>query len=100
VTRVDFPLSERIGKAERFNAFACMNCGVCTAICPMGIDILPRTLFRYMLLGMEDKVFKQREDIFSCLLCRLCESTCPAEVPITENIRFMRYYINKKLFRL
>jgi heterodisulfide reductase subunit C len=100
VTRVDIPLSERIDTAERFNALACMNCGVCTAICPMGIHILPRTLFRYMLLGMEDKVLKEEEDIFSCLLCRLCESTCPADVPITENIRFMRYYINKKLFKL
>jgi heterodisulfide reductase subunit C len=87
-------------KAERFNAFACMNCGVCTAICPMGIDILPRTLFRHMLLGMEDELFKEKEDIFSCLLCSLCEFTCPADVPITENIRFMRYYINKKLFKL
>ena len=33
-----------------------MNCGVCTATCPLGIDLLPRRLFRYVLLGLEDRV--------------------------------------------
>jgi heterodisulfide reductase subunit C len=98
--KVGTPLLRRVGKADQFDASACMNCGVCTAICPMGIDILPRTLFRYALLGMEDKVFGEGEAIFSCLLCRMCESTCPADVQIAENIRLIRYYINNRLFKL
>ena len=100
MTRVGAPLLERVGRAAQFDAAACMNCGVCTAICPMGLNILPRTLFRYALLGMEDNIFGEKEAIFSCLLCRLCETTCPAGVHISENIRLMRYYINKKLFNL
>ena len=39
-----------------FDAEACMNCGVCTAACPLGIDLLPRRLFRYALLGLEDRI--------------------------------------------
>ena len=100
MTEVSTPLLGRIGKADQFDASACMNCGVCTAICPIGINILPRMLFRYALLGMEDAVFAEQETIFSCLLCRMCESTCPGDVKISENIRMMRYYINKRLYKL
>ena len=37
-----------------FNASACINCGSCTALCPLGIDLHPRTLFRYVLIGARD----------------------------------------------
>ena len=33
-----------------------MNCGVCTATCPLGIDVLPRQLLRYAALGMEERI--------------------------------------------
>jgi heterodisulfide reductase subunit C len=81
----------------QFNATACMNCGVCSAVCPAGIELLPRKLFRYVILGIEEKVASNTEAIFSCLLCRLCEVNCPAGVHIADNVRSLRYYINKKL---
>jgi len=87
-------------KSKEFNASACMNCGVCSAVCPMGIELLPRKLFRYVLLGIEDKVLDNVETIYSCLLCKMCEANCPAEVHIAENVRSLRYYINKKVFKL
>ena len=85
---------------ERFNANACINCGVCTAICPMGLDILPRELFRYVLLGLRDRVIENQETIFSCLLCKLCEVNCPADVHIAENVRILRGYINRNIYKL
>ena len=66
---------------------ACMNCGVCTAVCPMGIEVLPRSLFRYVLLGMEEQMLEETESIYSCLLCKMCEVNCPAGVHIAENVR-------------
>lgn len=89
-----------IKQSEHFNASACMNCGVCSAVCPMGIELLPRKLFRYVLLGIEDKVLDNQEAIYSCLLCKMCEANCPAQVHIAENVRSLRYYINKKVFKL
>jgi len=91
---------DEVKRSEEFNASACMNCGVCSAVCPMGIELLPRKLFRYVLLGLEDKVLENRETIYSCLLCKMCEANCPAKVHIAENVRSLRYYMNKKVFRL
>jgi len=93
-------LLERVSRSEEFNASACMNCGVCTAICPMGIDILPRRLFRDVLLGREDRLLAEAETIYSCLLCKMCEVNCPAGVHITENVRSLRHYINRRVFGL
>lgn len=91
---------DAVKQSEGFNASACMNCGVCSAVCPMGIELLPRKLFRYVLLGLEDKVLENTETIYSCLLCKMCEANCPARVHIAENVRSLRYYINKKVFKL
>ena len=89
-----------VGRSDEFNAIACMNCGVCSVVCPMGIELLPRKLFRYVLLGLKDKVLASKETIYSCLLCKQCEANCPAQVHIAENVRSIRYYMNKKVFRL
>jgi heterodisulfide reductase subunit C2 len=82
---------------QRFNANACINCGTCTAVCPTEIGLLPRSLFRHVLLGLEEKVLEDAEVIFSCLLCRMCETSCAADVPIAENVRVLRNYINIKV---
>ena len=76
-----------------FDAEACMNCGVCTVICPLELDVLPRRLFRYVELGLEQRVLDESEAVFSCLLCRACEENCPAGVHITENVRVLRHWL-------
>jgi heterodisulfide reductase subunit C len=85
---------------HRFNAVACMNCGVCTALCPIEIGLLPRVLFRQVMLGLEDKVMANTDTIFSCLLCKMCEVNCPAGVPIAENVRLLRNRINTTVYKL
>jgi heterodisulfide reductase subunit C len=86
--------------AKDFNAYACINCGSCTALCPMGIDLLPRQLFRYVLMGIEEKVVANITNIFSCLLCKMCEDNCPSDVRIAENVRVLRSYITKKIYKI
>ena len=99
-TLVDPGLAAEVSTHEEFNAAACMNCGVCTAVCPMGIEVLPRRLFRYVLLGMEEQVLRETESVYSCLLCKMCEVNCPAGVHISENVRSLRRHINRKVFGL
>ena len=98
--KVNPDLVEAVTTSEEFDAAACMNCGVCSALCPMEIDILPRRIFRYALLGLEERVLDNTANIYSCLLCRMCEANCPAEVHIAQNVRFLRHYINKNVFKL
>ena len=99
-TIVSPELAERVREAGAFDAEACMNCGVCTAVCPLGIDLLPRRIFRYVELGMEDRVLAETEAVYSCLLCRLCEESCPAGVHITENVRTLRHHLNRTVYGL
>jgi heterodisulfide reductase subunit C2 len=70
-----------------------MNCGICTATCPLGIDVLPRRLMRYAELGLGERVREESEAVFSCLLCRACEENCPAGVHIAENMRLLRRWL-------
>lgn len=100
MARVNSDFIDAVSQAAEFKASACMNCGVCSAVCPMGIEILPRKLFRYVLLGLEAKVIQNTEAIYSCLLCKMCEVNCPAGVQIAENVRLLRTYINKKIFEI
>ncbi len=93
-------LVDEVRADESFNASACMNCGVCTAICPMELEHLPREIFRYVLLGMKEELLQHQETVFSCLLCKMCEVNCPAGVHITENVRSLRHYFDRKVFRI
>jgi heterodisulfide reductase subunit C2 len=93
-------LAERVREAGGFDAEACMNCGVCTAICPLGLDVLPRRIFRYVVLGLEERLRDETETVYSCLLCRLCEENCPAGVHISENVRTLRHHLNRSVFGL
>jgi heterodisulfide reductase subunit C len=86
-------LAERLRERGTFDGEACMNCGFCSATCPLGIDLLPRRLFRYVVFGMEDQVRAESEVVFTCLLCRACEQSCPAGVHITENVRLLRGWL-------
>jgi heterodisulfide reductase subunit C len=100
MTSVNGRLLATLRTSGEFNAGPCMNCGVCTALCPLGIDLLPRRLFRYALLGLEDRIAESIPALYSCLLCRLCEVSCPADVPVAENVRLLRRYVNEKIFKL
>ena len=79
--------------AGEFDAASCMNCGVCTATCPLGIGVLPRQLMRHAVLGLSEHVHAEREAVLSCLLCRACEENCPAGVHIAENMRLLRRWL-------
>lgn len=91
--------AEKVGDSG-FNAEACFNCGTCTALCPLGYQIVPRKLFHEVRLGLEDKIRASIPQIFSCLLCRMCEENCPQGVHITENMRTLRHLINRQEFGL
>jgi heterodisulfide reductase subunit C len=93
-------LAAELERSDEFNADACMNCGVCSAICPMDVEVQPRVLFRYVLLGMEEQVRGETERVFSCLLCKMCEENCPSGVHIAENVRTLRHHLNRTVFGL
>ena len=100
MVKVSSELAAKVKKSDEFNAEACYHCGTCTALCPLGYEILPRKLFREVMLGLQEKVKDNIPAIYSCLLCRMCEENCPAGVNIAGNVRYLRCYINEKEFHL
>ncbi len=90
---VSSALADELAVLGEFDAGACMNCGVCTAVCPLGLDLLPRRLLRHAVLGMTERVQEESEAVFSCLLCRACEANCPAGVHIAEDVRLLRRWL-------
>ncbi len=80
----------------------CINCGTCTAVCPLPKEnvLLPRQILRLLHLGLKDELVARSEAIYSCLLCRLCEETCPAGVNIPACVRFLRGYMNRTVHHL
>jgi heterodisulfide reductase subunit C len=98
--KVDNEFLDSMKLNKDFNASACINCGCCTAVCPLEIQILPRRLFRYVLMGAKGKMLENETAIYSCLLCKMCEENCPAGVHIAENVRYLRNYINRNVYRL
>ncbi|MBN1423431.1 4Fe-4S dicluster domain-containing protein [Candidatus Fermentibacteria bacterium] len=100
MAQVNAAFLSKVITSKEFNATECMDCGVCTAVCPMEIDLLPRKLFHCVLLGLEEKVLEHTESIYQCLLCKMCEANCTANVHIAENVRFLRTYIGKEVFKL
>jgi heterodisulfide reductase subunit C len=98
--RVSSALATEARHLDGFNASACLNCGVCTAVCPLGYEILPRRLFRLVLLGLEERLQEHVPQIYSCLLCRMCEANCPAGVHIAENVRALRTIVGRRHLQL
>ena len=98
--KVDPEFLSHLHLGGEFDANMCMNCGTCTALCPLGVELMPRRLFRYALLGNREAVLGDTENIFSCLLCRMCEANCPAGVHIAENVRTLRSYVDREVYAL
>ncbi|MBN1547728.1 MAG: 4Fe-4S dicluster domain-containing protein [Syntrophaceae bacterium] len=98
--RVNPAFLEEMNLTENFNASACINCGTCTALCPMEINLLPRHLFRFVLMGVKEKIVENENNIYSCLLCKMCEDNCPGGVNITANVRALRNYFSREIYRL
>jgi len=100
MAKVNPSFLEKVTTSDEFNATACMDCGICSVVCPLEIELLPRKLFRYALLGLEDRVMENTSTIYQCLLCKMCEANCTADVHIADNVRFLRAYISKEVFKL
>lgn len=73
-------------------ALACLECGKCTAVCPLArIDggASPRRMIGRAIRGDHDALVGDRS-VWSCLTCGLCGERCPMDVDYPELLRQVR----------
>jgi Fe-S oxidoreductase len=78
--------------AKNTRAWACYDCGKCTATCPIsraGGDYSPRRHVLATNLGHQ-REFHANGTLASCLTCSLCDRRCPAEVAYTTLVQRLR----------
>jgi len=78
--------------AARTRAWACYDCGKCTATCPVtriGGPLSPRRYVLSTQLLHVDTALGSA-DLASCLTCRACQRRCPVRVDYTDLVRELR----------
>ena len=78
--------------AKDTRAWACYDCGKCTATCPIsrsGSNYSPRRHVLATNLRQKQGIL-ENGTLFSCLTCSLCDRRCPAEVGYTELVQKLR----------
>ncbi|MFQ5606062.1 MAG: (Fe-S)-binding protein [bacterium] len=71
---------------KKTNAFYCLECGKCTASCPIALvndSYSPRTIVAHTLQRSTDEVLRDPM-LWACLSCKNCEAGCPADVDYTN----------------
>ncbi len=81
----------------RHNAFACQDCGKCTASCPLALSgraYSPRAIVSAIIRGEADNE-AVAGDIHACLTCGLCHERCPSDVNFPAFVRDMRWLLRE-----
>jgi heterodisulfide reductase subunit C len=70
---------------------SCIQCGTCTGSCPnaFAMDLTPRQLWRFVLLGQHSAVFQSRTFML-CSACYFCTLRCPRGLPLTEAMHVLK----------
>ncbi len=96
---VDQDFIERVEEISGQNIKQCMQCGTCSASCPMeeGMDMSPRKVMHLTQMGLREYV-EGANTVWICASCHTCEARCPRGVDlpkVMEAIRLLTLRKNK-----
>jgi Fe-S oxidoreductase len=93
-TGIDRQLHEEVAKFGARDMDICMQCGTCSASCPLsaGADSFPRKIYRYLQLGLRDKLLKSPVP-WLCYYCGECNKDCPREAEPAETMMATRRWL-------
>lgn len=93
-TSVDEKLYEEVAKFGARDMEICMQCGTCSASCPLSSETnpFPRKIYRYLQLGLRDKLLKSPVP-WLCYYCGECNQDCPREAEPAETMMATRRWL-------
>ncbi len=93
-TRLDPTLLNELKEYGAINPEACINCGNCTAVCPLTTSEHPfvRRTIRYVQMGMRDSLTASI-DPWLCYFCGDCSATCPRGAEPAETMMATRRWL-------
>lgn len=81
-----------IDQIKATNAFGCLECGKCTAVCPISLfskRYSPRSMLTKTIRNEFDSLYIDY-DLWSCLTCRRCDAVCPANIDYSTLTQVVR----------
>jgi ferredoxin len=95
--KVDPNLMKDLKEFGLEDASKCMQCGNCTAICPLSEKdtTFPRRLIKYAQMGLTDRLLKSPEP-WLCYYCGECSDNCPRGADPGEFMMAVRRYLTSK----
>ncbi len=93
-TRIDSELYRELAKYGARDTEICMQCGTCSASCPLssGTNAFPRKIYRYLQLGLRDKLL-QSPVPWLCYYCGDCNKDCPRGAEPAETMMATRRWL-------
>jgi len=87
-------VSQAVAAMGGDSIYQCMQCGLCSALCPWSVVdglFYTRKLMRMGQIGVEG--FESDDILYACTTCKLCVDNCPRGLKIIDIIRAMRAMI-------
>ncbi|MGB7062218.1 MAG: (Fe-S)-binding protein [Candidatus Zixiibacteriota bacterium] len=78
---------------KKTRAYSCLDCGKCTAICPISRvnqGYSPRRLLTKALTGSNENLLSDKT-IWTCLTCMQCQEKCPSDIDYIQFTRLIRF---------
>ncbi len=93
-SRVDPNLMSELKEYGAVGLEKCINCGNCTAICPLASDeySFPRNMIRLSQMGLKDRMLSSL-DPWLCYYCGECSETCPQKAEPAETMMSIRRWL-------
>lgn len=88
---------DKIREISGEDVYACMQCGKCSAGCPMTdeMDISPAQVFKYLMMG-EFEALLESKTAWICSSCFTCALRCPKGVDLSRVLEAVRSIMLRK----
>ena len=87
----DAEFVQKLEEISGENFHKCMQCGTCTAACPMEekMEESPRRIILLSHWGLKEKV-TESNTVWLCATCQTCQAMCPRGIDLTKVMEAIR----------